>query len=158
MTAIRRRRGATVQITCSQPSHEDRPTLIAEFQEERDTAGTRVNVAVVHHMRRTAAGDEIVTHHRDDVEIGPVGITGRRVRNPKPSPVVESVIDAAGQKVADPTYDDDTAGRRWHYQLRCPVCGLNVSVRRERLVTVVGKLLDAGVSRMELDTLARIVG
>lgn len=158
---MRHRRGAIVNIKCSEPSHPGgRIVQIAAFQELLDATGRRVGIDVLRHRRRTKGGVLLVTDSYDGPWVVDVG-TDDRDRGalwPRlPSGVIESVIDPDGRKMTGPIEVDDETEGRWHYQLRCRLCGLNVSRRRERLMPSLAKLMDAGESSEELATLARIL-
>lgn len=148
--------GHIITIECRARSHESKPAVLATFQEMLFDNGRRANIDLRSVARYTRDGVMLIKHARADVEIGP-GSDGRIVRDSRPSPVVESPIRAGDDVPFDPEQNPESEVGRWHYQIRCPLCDFNLSARSESLRPVLGKLIDGGVSRIDLARLGAIL-
>lgn len=129
----------TVEVYCAEASHPDRRVTIAVFEEDLDTAGNRVNISLPYHHRFRPDGVGVIKPNRPDLKIDPDG-TGEVVESTRPWTVLMTKLD-----------------ERWHYQLRCLLCGRNVSTKYEPLMKVLGTALDNGVSELDMTRLQRIL-
>lgn len=140
-------------VVCDAGSHRSE-VKIATFAEARDETGRRVAVNPVMHDRTSRDGRTIFVSifdpsapvgdedWREWSEVEPESVSPDIMRSTRPSPITQTVLP----------------DEHFHYQLRCWRCGLNLSVRYETLAGPLGKLIDAGVSRVSLAVLSRTVG
>jgi len=148
--------GRVLTVECRDPSHEPRVAKIATWQEDLMTNGHRHNIVIQTARRTTRDGTDLVKHQQRHVEIGR-GSDGRIVRDPGPNPVTETLVYTDDDTPLDDPHGDLKRDRRFHYQLRCPLCDVNVSIRYETLYPVLEQLIDGGVSRIDLSRLGAIL-
>ena len=146
--------GRLLTVECRR-SHVDKPAVIATFQEGLFEDGSRSNLDLLNSARRTRAGVEVIKHHRPHVDIG-ANSGGEIVRDERPSPAVMHLVGTEDD-VPLTDWRGDSRPSRVHIQLRCPICALNVSRRWETVRPVLEKLIDGGVSSIDLKRLDAIL-
>lgn len=127
----------TVRIICDAESHASKVAKIdrIEFDDEHmaehpaDRPNTRGDRVGLHDRREDA---RVFLDARDDA-VDVVALFGTSRRAPTRS---------------------DAAELRQRFGLECPICGLRVVMRRERLETLAFGLAKAGVSQISLSALA----
>lgn len=150
--------GRVLIVECRARSHAPKVAAIATFQEQLDTAGTRVEIRLLNMRRTTSDGTVLIKHPQAHVEIGPGNAeVGLSMRDPHRHPITETLIYVDDDQPLESAKGDLARDIRFHHQLLCPLCGLNVSTRYEHLNLVLGRLIDGGVSRIDLARFAAIV-
>lgn len=155
MPAMTRGSGRVLKITCNEPSHGGREWVIAEFQEELDATGKRLNIVLLRQRKVTRDGLELWTVPRNDMKVGEPEQDGRirLARNRRPLTTRATAIDTAGGTIGSYRDDDALPLDHWHYQLTCR-CGRNVPARSTTLMPVLATLFDHQVTTIHLAPLA----
>jgi hypothetical protein len=148
--------GRVLTVECRDASHEPKVVGIATFREQLMDNGSRANIMLVGAKRTTRDGIDLIKHAQRHVEIGPDS-DGQIVRDTGPNPVIETLVYVDDDTPLDDTFGDVGRDRRFHYQLRCPLCDVNVSTRHETLYPVLEQLIDGGMSRIGLSRLGAIL-
>lgn len=144
-----------VVVECRAARHKrDRVVTVATFERGEDaTAGV---------MRALAAarGDEdapTTTGTRSEGtwrEVIPPGRRGSGIHADADKPMATTQL--VGDVVTEPAWQDpqaDPATVRTSYRLSCPLCGLDVAARAERMNPVLSKIATAGLATVELSFL-----